>query len=90
MLVTNDVALITFVPFTLMVLEAAGAEHLMIKTVVLQTVAANLGPAWQQQGWKPAESLSLLVLQLTGGHFHGVMLPLLLVSLLDLNRRRAV
>lgn len=42
MLVTNDVALITFVPFGLVVLEMAGCERLAIPLVVLQT-AANLG-----------------------------------------------
>lgn len=43
MLVTNDVALITFVPFGLVVLEMAGCERLAIPMVVLQTAAANLG-----------------------------------------------
>lgn len=46
MLVTNDVALITFVPFTFIVLNMIGPkakERLVIPTVVLQTIAANLG-----------------------------------------------
>ena len=46
MVVTNDVALITFVPFTMVILnmtDAAGKDRLLIKTVVLETVAANLG-----------------------------------------------
>lgn len=46
MLVTNDVALITFVPFTLIVLGIIGPqarEQLVVPVVVLQTVAANLG-----------------------------------------------
>ena len=46
MLVTNDVALITFVPFTIVILDMAGSERkdkLLIRTVVMQTVAANLG-----------------------------------------------
>ena len=46
MLVTNDVALITFVPFTLIVFDMIGPEtklRLIIPTVVLQTIAANLG-----------------------------------------------
>ena len=43
MLVTNDVSLITFVPFGLVVLEMAGCERLAIPLVVLQTAAANLG-----------------------------------------------
>ena len=43
MVVTNDVSLITFVPFALIVLKSAGLERLVIPTVVLQTLAANLG-----------------------------------------------
>lgn len=43
MLITNDVALITFVPFAITILKMAELEHRMIPVVVLQTVAANLG-----------------------------------------------
>jgi len=43
MLITNDVALITFVPFAIMILSMAGQKKLIITVVVLQTVAANLG-----------------------------------------------
>lgn len=43
MLITNDVALITFVPFALTVLAMCNKENLIIPVVVLQTIAANLG-----------------------------------------------
>ncbi|MCR4780082.1 MAG: citrate transporter [Ruminiclostridium sp.] len=43
MLVTNDVALITFVPLTLMAFSETGDERSRILTTVLETVAANLG-----------------------------------------------
>ena len=43
MIITNDVALITFVPFALVTLEKCKKERLLIPVVVLQTVAANLG-----------------------------------------------
>lgn len=43
MLVTNDVALITFVPLTVMVYEKYGKSKDFILTVVIQTVSANLG-----------------------------------------------
>ena len=43
MLVTNDVALITFVPFGLIVLHLSGRGELAVPLVVLQTAAANLG-----------------------------------------------
>lgn len=43
MWVTNDVALITFVPFTIMLLTMTGQMKSLITIVVLQTIAANLG-----------------------------------------------
>lgn len=43
MLITNDVALLTFVPFAVVVLSLAGHTDALIRVVVLQTVAANLG-----------------------------------------------
>ena len=43
MLITNDVALLTFVPFAVVVLGMAERKRELIHIVVLQTVAANLG-----------------------------------------------
>ena len=43
MLITNDVALITFVPFAGAVLGMAGLTDCIVPVVVFQTVAANLG-----------------------------------------------
>ena len=43
MLITNDVALITFVPLSLMLLGQEKDEKLLMLVVVLQTIAANLG-----------------------------------------------
>ena len=43
MFITNDVALITFVPFAIMLLKSCKRSELTIPVVVLQTVAANLG-----------------------------------------------
>lgn len=43
MLITNDVALITFVPFSIMVLKMAGLEKNLLLTIILETIAANLG-----------------------------------------------
>ncbi len=42
MVATNDVALITLVPFTLLLMRGAKVQHLTL-TVVLETIAANLG-----------------------------------------------
>ncbi|NSW90312.1 MAG: citrate transporter [Firmicutes bacterium] len=43
MLITNDVALIAFVPFTLSVLFLSGKEKFAIGIITLQTAAANIG-----------------------------------------------
>ena len=43
MVITNDVALITFVPFSIMLLHKCERDDLVLIVVVLQTVAANLG-----------------------------------------------
>lgn len=43
MLITNDVALITFVPFGMIVLQMCKKERFVIPLVVLQTIAANMG-----------------------------------------------
>jgi Na+/H+ antiporter NhaD/arsenite permease-like protein len=43
MLITNDVALLTFVPFAVVVLGMADRKKELVHIVVLQTVAANLG-----------------------------------------------
>ena len=43
MLITNDVALLTFVPFAVVVMGMAHHQRELVHVVVLQTVAANLG-----------------------------------------------
>ncbi len=43
MFITNDVALLTFVPLSILVLNSAGLSEFTIRTVTLQTIAANLG-----------------------------------------------
>lgn len=43
MLITNDVALLTFVPFAVVVMGMAHHRKELLYVVVLQTVAANLG-----------------------------------------------
>ena len=43
MIITNDVALITFVPFAVLILRKCNCEEMMIPVIVLQTIAANLG-----------------------------------------------
>ena len=74
MLMTNDVALITFVPLTLMLTAQTGTERFNIPIIALQTVAANLGSAmtplgnpqnlylYSLSGMAPVTGLSLVLL----------------------------
>lgn len=50
MLITNDVALITFVPLAIMILRDCGLTKHMIPVIVLQTIAANLGSMMTPMG----------------------------------------
>jgi Na+/H+ antiporter NhaD/arsenite permease-like protein len=43
MIVTNDVSLITFVPVAIKTTYMAGQEKRLIKVIIMQTIAANLG-----------------------------------------------
>lgn len=43
MFITNDVALLTFVPFAVLTLQKCKQERLMVMVLILQTIAANLG-----------------------------------------------
>lgn len=43
MVITNDVTLITFVPFTMLVFRMGGRPASLLKLIVLETIAANLG-----------------------------------------------
>lgn len=80
MLVTNDVALIAFVPFAILVLERVGRTDRLIPVVVLQTLAANLGSMATPVG-NPQNLYLYHRFSLTPGEFFAVILPLSLVSL---------
>ena len=80
MLVTNDVALIVFVPFTLALLSGLGCEKAMVPVVVLQTVAANLGSMATPVG-NPQNLYLYAAYSLSAGEFFSVVLPLTAVSL---------
>lgn len=81
MLITNDVALITFVPFTVITLTLAKRKDLFIIVIVLETVAANLGSMLTPLG--NPQNLYLYSLSGMGlSSFILLMLPYSLVSLL--------
>ncbi len=83
MLVTNDVALITFVPLTLLTFSAAADSRSTIFTVVLETAAANLGSMMTPIG-NPQNLYIYDEYGLTAGQFLLTMLPAGIISLVCL------
>lgn len=81
MFITNDVALVTFVPLAIMTLRQTGHEDKTVITVILQTVAANLGSMLMPSG--NPQNLYLFDLSgMTLGDFVLLMLPYTIVSLI--------
>lgn len=79
MVITNDVALITFIPFGFTVLRLAGQERLLVPLVAMQTVAANLGSMLTPMG----NPQNLYLYTKSGMGFWelcGLMLPYILIS----------
>ena len=79
MAVTNDVALITFVPFAIMVLGLVGHKELTARIIALQTVSANLGSMATPVG-NPQNLYIYSHYELSAADFFGVLLPFVLVS----------
>lgn len=79
MLITNDVALITFVPFTLMIFKKIDRSPLYV--IVLQTVAANMGSALTPVG-NPQNLFLFAESGMSAGEFFKLTVPITAVSLL--------
>lgn len=82
MLITNDVALITFVPFTFTVLDMLGGDiknQTIIPVVAMQTVAANLGSMLTPIG-NPQNLYLHGISGLVVGEFMLLMLPYTVIS----------
>ncbi|MDO4733072.1 MAG: SLC13 family permease [Bacillota bacterium] len=80
MLITNDVALITFIPFTISFFVENGLQKQLIPVISLETVAANLGSMLTPIG----NPQNLYLFSLGGwsaGEFLLLMAPLTLLSL---------
>lgn len=80
MLITNDVALLTFVPLSVLLLNSAGLQKFTILTVTLQTIAANLGSMLTPIG----NPQNLYIYSLSGmeiGAFFRTLLPYAAFSL---------
>lgn len=81
MLLTNDVSLVTLVPFAIMVLSPFGENRKLMFTLIIMTVAANLGsmltPIGNPQNLYLYEKYSIAI-----GDFFLLMLPYAAISLI--------
>ncbi len=81
MFITNDVALITFVPLAIMVLRLSNNEKYIIYTVVLQTIAANLGSMFTPMG-NPQNLYLYSYYGINTVEFFTITIPVLVISFL--------
>lgn len=87
MLVTNDVALLTFVPLAIFTFKKAKED--CMKTVIIQTLAANIGSSLTPMG-NPQNLFLFTHYNLNGLQFFSVTIPFVgmgLVWILILNKR---
>lgn len=81
MLITNDVALLTFVPFTVMLLASCGQTKHVVYIIVLETIGANLGSMLTPMG-NPQNLFLYSSMGLTAIQFCKILLPYTIVSAL--------
>lgn len=74
MVITNDVTLITFVPFTILVFQMSGKTERLLRLVVLETIAANLGSMATPIG-NPQNLYLYSASEMTAGEFARAVLP---------------
>lgn len=86
MLLTNDVSLVTIIPFTLLMFEKISGEkkaHAEIVLLVLETAAANLGSMLTPMG-NPQNLYLYSKFNLSIGEFFGIIFPYSALSLIML------
>ncbi len=81
MFITNDVALITFVPFTITALKLSDKMNKLIWIVTIETVAANLGSMLTPIG-NPQNLYLFSAFNMGLGDFISTILPYALLSLI--------
>lgn len=79
MLITNDVALITFVPLALLILNMANMKASLCYIITLMTIAANLGSMFTPIG-NPQNLYLYSTSGVSLGNFLTLMLPYTLIS----------
>lgn len=77
MVMTNDVALITLVPFTLILLDKIGENGYAILIIVLQTIGANIGSSLTPIG-NPQNLYLYAYYKIPVGRFLLILLPVVL------------
>jgi Na+/H+ antiporter NhaD/arsenite permease-like protein len=80
MFITNDVALLTFVPFSIVTLSISDRRDLYIIVIVLETIAANLGSMLTPLG-NPQNLYLYSIAGMSLGAFIKLMLPYSVVAL---------
>ncbi len=80
MLITNDVSLLTLVPFAIMVLHRTDQKKLLSFTIVMQTIAANLGSMCTPIG-NPQNLYLYTVSAMEIGEFMGILMPYTVTAL---------
>lgn len=80
MLITNDTALLTFLPLGYFVLKAAGKEEHLAFTFIMQNMAANLGGMLTPFG-NPQNLYLYTRFNIPTAEFVGILLPPFLVSI---------
>lgn len=81
MVITNDVALITFVPFTITALKLSGKTDKLIWIITIETVAANLGSMLTPIG-NPQNLYLFSAFNMSMGDFLVTILPYAFLSLI--------
>jgi Na+/H+ antiporter NhaD/arsenite permease-like protein len=81
MFITNDVALITFVPLTIIIFRASGLMDRLIYTVVLETAAANIGSTFTPVG-NPQNLYLYSCYDINPLEFFQITLPVTMIGLL--------
>ena len=83
MIITNDVALITFVPFAIELLQVIGRSKDIIYIVVLQTIAANLGSMATPIG-NPQNIFLFTAFDMNMGNFMVTLMPYVILAMIML------
>lgn len=81
MLIANDMALLTFLPLSIIVLKSTNNQKYMCFTFIIQTIAANLGGMLTPFG-NPQNLFLYNYFNIPNGEFFLTMLPPFVISLL--------